>query len=269
MTTLQKIIKYFAIAVAIGLIVSIIGGIAGVAGLFGGSLGDEGVSDTVKEYTVGSQIRDLEIEINAADLTIQYAQDFRVESNLAYLDVSDENGCLSITETRKKGLRYEDAMLTLYIPEGFAFEEVEINTGAGELTAEVLNAGALTLDLGAGKVEIGQLNASEEAVINGGAGAVTISGGVLNDLDLDMGVGELDMTAALLGESELNYGVGKAELTLLGTKEDYTVTFNKGLGSAVIDGRSVDDGAMVGTGTNRVEIDGGVGASKVSFREIS
>ncbi len=267
MTTLQKIIKYFAIAVAVGLIVSIIGGLAGIAGIFGGVLGEEGVSDTVKEYAVNAQIRDLEIEINAADLTIAYAQDFCVKSNLAYLRVSDANGCLSITETRKNGLRYEDAVLTLYIPEGFAFEEVEISTGAAKLTAETLSAGSLKLDLGAGKVEIRELNAKEKAVINGGAGEIIISGGVLNDLDLDMGVGELNMTAALLGESELNYGVGKAELTLIGTKEDYAVSFNKGLGSAVIDGRPVQDGAVIGTGTNRVDMDGGVGAAEVSFQK--
>lgn len=267
MTTLQKIIKYFAIAVAVCLIVSIVSGIAGIAGLFGGGFGENGVADTVKEYTVDAQIRDLEIEINAADLTIAYGQDFSVKSNLVYLQVSDANGCLSITEAEKSGLRYEDAVLTLYIPEGFAFEEVEITTGAAKLTAEALSADSVKLELGAGKVELRELNAKKKAVIEGGAGAITISGGTLKDLDLDMGVGELNMTAALLGESELNYGVGKAKLTLLGDQDDYTVTFDKGLGSAVIDGKSVDDGAVIGTGTNRVDIDGGVGAAEVSFQK--
>lgn len=267
MTTLQKIIKYFAIAMAIGLIVSIVGGIAGIAGLFGGGYGENGVADTMKEYTIDDQICDLEIEINAADLTIAYAQDFSVKSNLVYLEVSDANGCLSITDTEKNGLRYENAALTLYIPEGFTFEEMEITTGAAKLTTEVLSADSVKLELGAGKVEIRELNAKEEAVIEGGAGAITISGGTLNDLDLDMGVGELNMTAALLGESELNYGVGKAKLTLLGDKEDYTVTFDKGLGSAVIDGKSVNDGAVVGTGVNRVDIVGGLGAAEVNFQK--
>ena len=68
MTTLQKVIKYLAIAFAIFLTVSIIGGILSAVGLFGGLFSSDAVFEEVKTYSVAADIHNLDIEINAADL---------------------------------------------------------------------------------------------------------------------------------------------------------------------------------------------------------
>ena len=71
MTTFQKVINYLAMAFAIFLTVSIIGGILSMFGLFGGFFGGDAVTEDIKTYTVSSDIQILEVKINAADFTIQ------------------------------------------------------------------------------------------------------------------------------------------------------------------------------------------------------
>ncbi|MBQ9839934.1 MAG: hypothetical protein IJO56_10670, partial [Oscillospiraceae bacterium] len=55
--------------------------------------------------------------------------------------------------------------------------------------------------------------------------------------------------------------------TLLGSKEDYKLELEKGLGNISIDGVNVSDYGSSGNGTNKVEINGGVGSINVEFKE--
>lgn len=269
MTSWQKAIKYMAIAFAICLIVSIISGIMGAVGLIGGFIDSDATADDVKTYNISQDITSLKIDINAADFTVTVGDEFKVESNLKDLTVKDTGGALTVIENKKWGRNYNSAVLRLYIPADFVFEKAEIETGAGRLTVDTLSADRLYLELGAGEVKITELNASQKSEIDGGAGAVTISGGQLHNLDFDMGVGELKLTSAVLGNSELDCGVGETSLTLTGSKDDYRIQLDKGLGDAKIDGQSMSDGSIYGDGSNKIEISSGVGAVKVNFEEVS
>lgn len=267
MTTMQKMIKYLAIAFAIILSVSIIGGILSAVGLLGGVFAWDTATDELKTYAVTSEIKNLNIEINAADLTIQEADSFSVESNLKYLKVEEKDGTLIVEETRKFSGTYTDAILKIYVPAGTVFEEVDLTTGAGRLTISNLTSGILDFDLGAGDVSIDSLVATKSSDIDGGAGRITISDGMLNDLDLEMGVGQLNLTAALTGNCQMDMGVGESNITLIGSKEDYKLDLEKGLGNITIDGKSVSDYGSSGIGTNEVEINGGIGSINVNFKE--
>lgn len=267
MTTFQKIIQYLAMAFAVFFIVSIIGGILSAIGFLGGFLGNNGVSKDMTTYSVSQMIEEIEMDVNAADVKLTTGKTFSVESNLAYLSVEEKESSLIIKETENFWFNSHNAVLSVCIPEGFVFKNANIMTGAGKLTVDMLSADRLHLELGAGAVNIRELNAGVESQIEGGAGKVTVSGGTLYNLDLNMGVGKLDLTAAVLGNSKLDYGVGGADITLIGTKDDYRIQFDKGLGSAVVDGESMEDGSVFGKGDNRIEIDGGVGSVKVDFKQ--
>ena len=71
--------------------------------------------------------------------------------------------------------------------------------------------------------------------------------------------------AALLGGCELDMGVGEANITLIGSKDDYALDIESGVGGVRVDGTSVTDYGS--SGANRVEINGGVGAIDIRFRE--
>ena len=225
---------------------------------------ESGVLDEIKTYEIASHVHSLDIEINAANFTIVYADSFKIESNLKNLSVSENGGVLKIVDKIKGNVTYTDAMLTLHLPRDITFEDVNIKTGAASLAADSLSTNSLTLKLGAGNAEFGCLNAYQYAEIKGGAGQITVHDGILQNLSLEWGVGRLDLTAALSGESDLVLGVGESNITLIGSPDDYTLDVEEGIGSITIDRDFGSDHG--GNGQNQVEIEGGIGNANVSFR---
>ncbi len=271
MTTTQKVIKYLALAFAIFLAVSIIGGILGAVGVLGIFFGDDAVTKDLSTYPVSGEIRNLEIEINAANLHIKEGSAFSVESNLKNLKVTDKNGYLMVKDTSRNALfgseTYENAVLTICVPKGTVFDHVDLFTGAGKVTMDALSAKTLDFVLGTGEVTISSLTATDSADIEGGAGRITVSQGSLKNLDLEMGVGQLNLTSLFTGDCRFDMGVGESNLTVLGKKEDYKLDLNKGIGSISVDGAAVSDYSSSGSGANKLEINGGVGAINIAFQE--
>ena len=274
MTTLQKVIKYLALAFAIFLTVSIVGGILSAVGLLGSLFSDDDaewgdVIGETKNYTVSSEISDLNIQINAADFYIKEGNSFSVESNLKNLEVDEKNGCLTLKDLTKIKLNgsnaYENAVLTIWVPVGTVFDNVNIKTGAGRFTVDSFSAATIGFELGAGDVTISKLIAEKSANIEGGAGRITISDGAIKNLDLEMGLGQLNLTSALTGDCNLDSGIGEMNVTLLGSKDDYELDIEKGIGNITVDGKNVTDFGSSGNGANEVDIHGGVGAINVRF----
>lgn len=267
MTTLQRIIKYCAVAFGVFLTVSIIGGICGALGMVSVFFDGNVVGET-KTYAVDSEIESLDVEISAAALEIVKGDRFSVESNHKYLTVREENGTLSIAEEKTVfGGSSGGVRVVLTVPDGFVFEDASISAGAGKVDIAVLSANTLTLDLGAGATEIGCLNVQTRSKVNSGTGKLTIRDGELHDLSMDIGVGKLELTGKLTGRCTVDYGIGDAELHLLGNKEDYQIELDKGVGGATLDGKNMTDDSVYGVGENRIEIDGGVGSLCIRFEK--
>ena len=96
MNSVQKVIKYLALAFAIFLSVTIIGGIitalAGVSYIFSG--GSKEAAGEMQEYSVDDDISSLSLSLSGAELKIKTADKFSVESNHNYISVESENGQL-------------------------------------------------------------------------------------------------------------------------------------------------------------------------------
>lgn len=270
MTSLQTVIKYLAIAFAVFLCVSIIVGIVtGLASLsYLISSKNKEPAAEMQTYPIESEISSLSVDLSAAEFEIKISDKFSVESNHSYISVSSKNGRLSISETKRPfGFVTKGINVILNIPEGFVFDEAEIDTGAGRVEIDALSANVLELSLGAGESKIKNLTANSRADIDGGAGALTIYGGLLRNLELDMGVGKLTLKSRLEGNCSLDYGVGETDLTLIGSREDYMIKIDKGIGEAKLEGESMNDDSTYGAGSNRIDIDGGVGAINIKFSD--
>ena len=185
--------------------------------------------------------------------------------------MEEKNGCLilkDLTTIKLNGSNaYKDAVLTIYVPAGTVFDKVSLNTGAGRVTAEQLSAETLDLELGAGDASFGALYAAKAADIEGGAGRIAISGGALHDLELGMGVGQLNLISALSGKCQLELGIGESNITLIGSREEYELDIEKGIGEIRVDGKAVSDYGSSGKGAAGVKIQGGIGAINVEFKE--
>jgi hypothetical protein len=146
------------------------------------------------------------------------------------------------------------------------FEDIDISTGAAKLTAESISTKSLELKVGAVDVRFKCLNVTSKTDIEGGAGQISILDGEINDLTLKMGYGELNLTASLLGSSDLEFGVGQSNITILGGKDNYKIDIVKGVGSIYVDGDNLSESSNIGNGKNKIEISGGVGAINIIFK---
>lgn len=270
MSEVQKIIKYLAIAFALFLTFSIISGIVyafiAIGNLFDSN--QESVTEDLETIAIREEetISSLDLDVSGVNIIVKIGKNFQVQTNSKYIQMKQENGKLSIKEKENSWFSSgETAYLIVYIPKEFIFQEVSIEAGAGHVEIEELLSKEMDLDLGAGQVEIEKLTVLNQTEIDSGAGEVVIQDSILNNLDLNMGVGKFTLNAKLVGSSKIDHGVGELRLNLIGTKEDYQIHLNKGLGSTTIQGAEISDDQTIGTGSSRLAIDGGVGKIDVHF----
>lgn len=269
MTGFQKFIKYCAIALAAVIIVGIFGSIYGIGSLILGiaDFTSKNTTETVKTaISPEGDIENLDIDVAAASLKIVTGDTLKAETDSKYITLTQKGTTLEIEEKNIKLFsNRKSGMVIITLPENLLLKKTDIDAGAGEIDISALNTEKLDMDLGAGAVRINNLTASAKADIDGGAGIIEIEQTSVNDLDLDMGVGELKLNAVLSGDSQIDCGVGEADITLTGSKNDYTVMLEKGLGNTAIDGQNIKNGTTVGNGSNRLSISGGVGNITLTF----
>ncbi len=267
MTNFQIAIKYLAIVLAILLALAIIVGIVGVFDMIFGIGRDDHVLEESVDIEISQNITALDLQINAAYLKIVEGEQFALSSNIKDLRVSERNGELVITEKRKKvSLRStEIGEIILVVPEGTVFDRVSIEAGAGDVEVSTLVTGRLDLEFGAGRVDISCLEAKIYAAIETGAGKLTVRGGKINNLDLDLGVGKTELRAAITGNSDIDCGVGTTDIVFCGSRDDYSVRINTGIGSVNVDGSHLSGSTSFGQGSSLISIDGGVGSINIEF----
>ncbi len=269
MTSGQKIIKYIAIAIAIFLIINIIGIIltifAGLGIFFNvkeAITNTENFEEVIDNYPI-EEITNLDIEINYSKLEIKNGDAFKIECNNEKIYTEKKGNKIEIKEKNNWFNKKETSNITIYIPENKIFERTEIEAGAGEINIDKLQTNNLTFSIGAGKVQINELEVFEKAEIEGGAGKADIISGELHNLDLEMGLGELNLTTKLIGNNVIEQGIGKLSINLTDNIENYKIRTSKGLGSITIDGNEAQDGNTYGNGENNIRIEGGMGAIEI------
>lgn len=278
MKAVQHIIKGFALALALVIVISIFGAVAGgvfwVGMMVGGGIDDGDWNGNVGSWTEeiidSKSVAELDINVKATRLEIRQVSDgepVRVETNNEYVSAWMNGNRLDVVEKNHWSLGWGEARsVVIYVRKNVKFDRVKIEVGAGTLRIEGLETRELDLNLGAGKAQIDNLKVTERADIDGGAGKTAVSG-ELKNAEIELGVGKADITARLLGDSKIDTGVGKLDLTLIGKESDYMLVVDKGVGSVILEGKTLSDGERWGSGVNRVDLESGVGAVDIRLRE--
>ena len=272
MTRAEKIVKYCAIAFAVILIIGIVSALLQAVSfgrvLFGE---DDGEVGEMKDHEISGDIRNLKISLAAAELEIRTGEALSLQSNYEKMTVKCENGHLTVEDKRRAPNfgNNEKVTVILTVPEGFAFDRVSIEAGAGNVKISDLHSGRFCMELGAGNVEITALNVTEQTEIHGGTGKLLLTGAALRDLDMELGVGDVTMEAALLGECEIECGIGELDIALIGEPSDYRIEVEKALGEATVNGESISGDRTVGDGKNSLEIHGGIGSISITVAQDS
>ncbi len=270
MTTTQKVIKYLAVALAVFLIVSIISGIVSAVIALGKFLtnDDNYKLDNYKTLEISKDFNSLDLDIAATNIYVKNGEELKIETNNKNIYSKIDGKKLTIKEDKKIGFRKKlDSDVIVYLPNDYDLAELKIDSGAGKLEISNISVNRLDLNLGAGKAILSNVTSSGATDIDGGAGSIEVTNSTFHNLDLDMGAGKLEIEALITGKNDIDCGVGETTVNLIGQKNDYRLSINKGVGSVIVDGDSYGDKAVIGDGDNYIDIDGGVGNIKINFTD--
>ena len=269
MSTAQKIIKYCAIAFACFLIYMILSSIMfGISSLLNIFDDDTNTTNNLEETIIKEEKSIIDVEIASSELKICEGDSFKVETNNKYIQIKESNKKLYIKEKKHNIFSNNNkSSIIIYIPKDLVFDSISIESGAGKIDISSLITKELDLNLGAGNVNIDNLFVESEAEIDGGAGKLTIENGTINNLDLDMGVGAVNIKSKLTGNNNIDAGVGEIILNLIGTKDDYKIITDKGIGNIKVDNEDIKENTYYGNGSTIIDIDGGVGNITVNYKQ--
>lgn len=264
MTNAQKVIKLCAQAFAIFLIFTIISAV--LTGFYGIGMAINGKNkendskdiEIISCENYNDALNEVIINTMYSDLEIKKSDTFKIESNNE-VKCKANNGTIKIEDKNK----WKKNKLIVYLP---SLSKLKIDTGAGSLDIEEINANNIKLSLGAGLTTIKNIIAST-AKIDTGAGKLVIENSIIEDFDFDMGVGSAEITTNIANEADIDAGVGSLKLNLIGSKMEYMLKISKGIGNIVVDGEKIKSDEAMGNGGKDIKIDGGVGSIKVDFTE--
>lgn len=177
-------------------------------------------TDTQKETQASgsvankNSIKTLNINVDSCDVDIKISDSeaFEFDGSPELIDgkntISMTDSSIDISHKNKSIIGGKNLKLTIFVPKGYEFEDVNIDLGAGELTAAELNTKDLDIELGAGNIVINNLTA-QDIDCECGCGNVELYGSINGDLDAELGLGNL--TAEITGkETDYNYKISCA-----------------------------------------------------------
>ena len=267
MTTTQKIIKYLAIAFALFLVISIFSIIFGLSREIISSINsDKKDSKLLEEYTTISNnvnnIESFKIDISNDDIEIKEGEKFEVKTNDPDVKFYHENSKVKIKTDKTFSWHLSNSSrgtIIIYLPNEFNITELDLNLGAGKIDIDKIFVEILLMDLGAGTMTAKEINVYEKATINGGAGNINIYSGTINNLNLKLGAGNASIESDLTGSNTLTTGVGKLNLGLSRSKDNYKFDISKGLGNIILNDFDVSEDILIGDGETKIKISGAVG----------
>lgn len=267
MTTTQKIIKYLAIAFALFLVISIFSIIFGLSREIISSINsDKKDSKLLEEYTTISNnvnnIESFKIDISNDNIEIKEGEKFEVKTNDPDVKFYHENSKVKIKTDKTFSWHLSNSSrgtIIIYLPNEFNITELDLNLGAGKIDIDKIFVETLLMDLGAGTMTAKEINVYEKATINGGAGNINIYSGTINNLNLKLDAGNASIESDLTGSNTLTTGVGKLNLGLSRSKDNYKFDISKGLGNIILNDFEVSEDILIGDGEAKIKISGAIG----------
>ena len=167
-----------------------------------------------KEHDLTTELQksfsNLDIELGAGNLELVYGdeEEVQIEQNhVASFECYVEDKTLHIEGRRSFGVGNTDETIRIVIPKEKAFEQVDLEVGAGKAGLQGLIVDAIDIEVGAGEVNITDLDVGH---LNAETGAGKLYVEVIGEesdyeYDLECGIGELKVGGNFYG------GVGNSQ----------------------------------------------------------
>ena len=281
MTTLQKIIKYGAIAFGIYLSVTIIFIFLSIARSLVRNSNDE-FNDIIEyseeEYnttdisTTYENIKALEVDLETISLTIKRGETFTLEGTNVpdKVEIRQDGGTLKIDdEMISSDISDEDAMLTIYIPETQILDRVNLDLKYVSVDLETLNATNIKLDMENTNCVI-EILTTDNLEINNEYGDMDIRNAETKRLTFDSEIGTEDISIRVTKSAKIDLENSDTNIDLKGTQEEYQVIYKKQYGSLNIAGTEMtSNNETFSNGNIKINIDAENTNLDIDFEEIT
>ena len=160
--------------------------------------------------------------------------------------------------------------ITITVPEDFIAEEFEIELGAGEIKVEEMDTKVAEVSIGAGKMDVRNMNVTDEISCDVGAGELIIRELDTKKAKFECGVGSIKVDGKVAGDLDADCGMGEMDIILNGNEEEYNYNVSCGVGNINLNGHNysfssnnrIKNESSIGT----IDLDCSVGSLKLRFK---
>ena len=188
------------------------------------------------------------------------------------LNVNQTGDRLRITTGNRTGINFGVNLggetLVIQVPAGMEFESVLLDTGAGQIIVDTINANQVEITVGAGQIDVDVLEANTLDV-DIGAGQGIIGDFIADRANMHVGAGQLDITGTVEERADLDCGIGEITFNVRGSQEEFGYNISVGIWEANFGNISV---AGLGRDTagnqhldKQIDISVGIGSVTVNF----
>ncbi|NLJ96968.1 MAG: DUF4097 domain-containing protein [Clostridiales bacterium] len=278
MNTTQRVIKYVAIGFAVLLTVVIISGAASLISIIVSPINSRSKEIIDYEQVFLDKIENLEINSRYSKLIVRpggqfkveasnVSDDFKVESRYGTLIVEESNFINRFFNFNFGKFSNREATITVYVPNDFMANRIDIDSGVGNVLLEDLSTDKLIINAGVGDIRGTNITA-KEVEANGGVGNIDFTSVNFSDIEFNSGVGDVKLAGIISGKSEFECGIGDVEIDIKGSREDYALDIDSGMGRIRVNGNKISSNYIDNfKSDNTIRIDGGIGNVDIDFND--
>lgn len=224
----------------------------------------------------GADIRKLWLDLTFAEVTISCGEGdeiyLKTGNGKGYLDIETDEDTLIIRDTRsyQQYSRDKALVLDIVLPDR-SFDEIMLDLGGSEVTAEALRANDIEIDIGGGELTAEIIQGFDVSVSLGAGAVYADSLKTSGTAELSVGTGEISAASFSGADLDLECGIGSLELTVQGQETDYDYDLECGMGEIQIGEESysgIARGASIDNGSGKlITAECGVGNITLDFAE--
>lgn len=168
------------------------------------------------------------------------------------------------------GTEISENIITLVIPKGTSFEEMDIEVGAGAMEATGVAALEIDASIGAGELVLSKVE-SQELSVEVGAGRMEAANMVSKDVSITVSMGEGIYEGTISGNAEVECDMGNVEFSLKDSQDAFNYDVECGMGSIEIGGTGFTglgrEQRMNNHASKEFEVNCNLGNINISFQE--
>jgi len=191
----------------------------------------------VDKYSVGSDVRTLDIAAGGCEFLLEESEDenFYIKATtIGKFQCYLKDSALYVKASQ---IMDNSGKIVLYVPAAYEFESVDVELGAGLLEMDVLIADEVDFEVGAGQITMNLLRA-DDCDIQVGMGEILVEDMQVTNVNAEVGMGHLMMNGSVFGDIKSECAMGSMEMYLSGREEDFDYTFAAAMGNVTVNGRN-------------------------------